>query len=201
MNRGSSILASAAAAAVAFPATALGLHLPLLLDAGLAAAVFGGVYLVARSPGRGSSLDDESVIEARNQTGRGLIEDGAEALERLRRVGRTLQDAPMRGQVERLTRTADKVLRDVRADPSRAMGVRRLLTFYLPNAASLAEGWQALERRSVPGERAEQTRKTMIALNEAFARYADDLTEPQMQTLDLDLKVLNDALKSDLEKT
>jgi hypothetical protein len=202
MSRGTAILISAAAAAVAFPAAALGLHLPLWLDGGLSAAVFGGLYLVVRRPAAGSGLDDDSVIEARNQTGRGLLEDGTAALDRLRRSGKMIQDAPMRGQVERLCRTADKVIQGVRTDPGKAMAVRRLLTFYLPNAASLSEGWQALEQRTTPGgDRAEQTRKTMLALNDAFSQYADDLTQPQMQTLDLDLKVLNDALKSDLEKT
>ena len=202
MNRSMAILLSAAVGALVFPASALGLHLPLWLDAGLTAAAFAGVYLTVRRPSNVEGVDEDLVIEARNQTGRGLVEDGAEALERLRKAGKAIKDAPMRGQVDSLCRTADKVMRDVRSDPSRAMAVRRLLTFYLPNAASLTEGWQTLEQRSTPpGDRAEQTRKTMLALNEAFSKFADDLTAPQMQTLDLDLKMLNDALKSDLEKT
>jgi len=44
-----------------------------------------------------------------------------------------------------------------------------------------------------------QTGPTLRALNEAFSRFSDDLMEPQMQTLDIDLKVVNDALKSDLD--
>jgi hypothetical protein len=81
------------------------------------------------------------------------------------------------------------------------MAVRRLLNFYLPNAASVAEGWRALENKSEPSpERVRETRETMAQLNDAFTRFADDLHEPQMQTLDLDLKVLNDALKQDLER-
>jgi hypothetical protein len=106
----------------------------------------------------------------------------------------------MRGQITALATTGDKVLKDVREDPSKAMAVRRLLTFYLPTAASLAEGWRALEERRTPApDRALQTRQTMMALNEAFSQFADNLSAPQMQTLDLDLKVLNDALKNDLD--
>ena len=48
-------------------------------------------------------------------------------------------------------------------------------------------------------ERIDQTRSTMHALGQAFAKFADDVAEPQLQELDLDLKVLNDALKADLE--
>jgi hypothetical protein len=82
------------------------------------------------------------------------------------------------------------------------MAVRRLLTFYLPNAASLAEGWLALEGKASPSpERMAQCGQTLRALNEAFAKFSDDLVEPQMQDLDIDLKVVNDALKADVEKT
>ena len=42
-------------------------------------------------------------------------------------------------------------------------------------------------------------RETMAGLNDAFTRFADELHEPQLQTLDLDLKVLNDALRHDLQ--
>ena len=77
-----------------------------------------------------------------------------------------------------------------------------MLTFYLPNAASLAEGWRTLETRSSPSpERIAQTRETMQALGDAFGKFADQAVAPQLQALDLDLKVLNDALKADLEKT
>jgi hypothetical protein len=46
-----------------------------------------------------------------------------------------------------------------------------------------------------------QTGATLRTLNEAFAKFSDDMVEPQMQTLDIDLKVVNDALRADLEKT
>jgi 5-bromo-4-chloroindolyl phosphate hydrolysis protein len=113
-----------------------------------------------------------------------------------------IKDPAVRGQVDGLVRTGSKVLANLRTDPSRAMAVRRLLTFYLPNAASIAEGWVALEGRATPSpERMAQTGATLRSLNEAFAKFSDDMVEPQMQTLDIDLKVVNDALKADLEKT
>jgi hypothetical protein len=59
----------------------------------------------------------------------------------------------------------------------------------------------ALENKSEPSpDRVQQTRETMAQLNDAFTRFADELHEPQLQTLDLDLKVLNDALRHDLEQ-
>jgi hypothetical protein len=152
-----------------------------------------------------------------------LLTDALAALGRLQAAAKAIHDPAMRAQVQSLAATGDKVVKGVKANPERAMAVRRLLTFYLPNAASLAEGWRALEDRARPTDervtqtrdtmlaqnqafsqfaddlvRVTQTRDTMLALNQAFSQFADDLVEPQLQTLDLDLKVLNDALHADL---
>jgi hypothetical protein len=199
--RGTPTLIAGLVAAAMLPILALAFRLPLWLAAAIAIGVFFGVQaLMARGEGGG---DDgaEPLDEAQMATADALLAEGRDALERLRTAGRSLRDKPMRAEVERLSLTADRILRDVRADPSKAMSVRRLMTFYLPNAASLAEGWRALEGRALPSsERERQTRETMTALNEAFDRFGDQLVQPQVQTLDLDLKVLNDALKTDLER-
>jgi 5-bromo-4-chloroindolyl phosphate hydrolysis protein len=201
LSRGTAILLAALAAAVVMPAGAIGLHLPLWLDLALSGGAFGGGYLLLRS-GKPEALDEEALSEAQSQTARGLIPDAAAALDRMKRALAQIKDPAVRGQVDSLVRTGQKVVGDVRANPSRAMAVRRLLTFYLPNAASIAEGWVALEHKASPSpERMTQTGATLKSLNAAFAKFSDELVEPQMQTLDIDLKVVNDALKADLEKT
>ena len=82
------------------------------------------------------------------------------------------------------------------------MAVRRFLTFYLPNAAGITEGWQTLERNANPAaERVAQTREVMKALGDAFQKFASQADTPELEELDLNLKVVKDALKSDLEKT
>lgn len=200
-GRGSSTLLAGGAAAVALPALALGAHLPLPIAGAVAAAVFAGVWLLAPGP-TARTLDVDALTETQDDTARALIADAQGSLARLRAAGAGVRDAQMKAGVEKLQATADRVLSDLRASPDRVMAVRRLLTFYLPNAASLAEGWRALEQTARPSlERVAQTRSTMAALDDAFTRYADDMQAPQLQTLDLDLKVLNDALKADLEKT
>ena len=200
MGRGTSILVAGLGAALALPLLGLGLKLPIWLAAVIAAGVFAGLWLVLKPGGAGQGFSDEAVLDARSDTARDLLADGAAAAARLQKAARAIKDGPMRTEVDKLTATADRVLKEVRGDPDRAMAVRRLLTFYIPNAASLAEGWLALESRTSPSpQRVDQTRKTMQALSQAFDKFADDVAEPQLQTLDLDLKVLNDALKSDLE--
>ena len=201
LSRGTAILLAALAAAAVMPAAAVGLHLPLWLDLGLSGGTFAGGFLLLRS-GKQDTLDADMLTDARNQTALGLVRDGQAALDRMKKALTQIKDPAVRGQVDSLARTGQKVVSDVRADSSRAMAVRRLLTFYLPNAASIAEGWVALEGRATPSpERMAQTGATLRALNEAFAKFSDNMVEPQMQTLDIDLKVVNDALKADLENT
>lgn len=203
MRRGTSTLLAAVAAALTLPLLALGLNLPWWLALLVAVAVFGGVWLMLKpAGGLGVGLSDASLLEARSDTAQGLLREAADAIERLRKVRREIKDAPMRTEIARLLEVGDKVVREVREDPNRAMAVRRLLTFYLPNAASVADGWRTLETRATPSaERMTQTREVMGGLSQAFAKYADDVAEPELQTLDLDLKVLKDALKADLSNT
>lgn len=198
-----------AAAAIAGVAAAL-LPPPLVLAAGIPAwvavmiafAVFVALFLLLKprsrpAPGR---LDAGAISDHRRGTAGDLVREGEAALERLRAAPRRIHDQLMREEIRLLTMKADRVLREVRHDPDKVMAVRRLLTFYLPNAASVAEGWRALENKSEPSpERVRETRQTMAQLNDAFTRFADELHEPQLQTLDLDLKVLNDALRQDLD--
>jgi len=203
MGRGASTLLAAVAAALTLPLLALVLNLPWWLSLTVALAVFGGVWLVAKPGSRlGHGLTDEAVLDARSATAQGLLLEASSALDRLRKVRREIQDAPMRAEIDHLLEVGNKVIREVREDPGRAMAVRRLLTFYLPNAASVADGWRTLEARAVPSStRMTQAREVMGGLSQAFAKYADDVAEPELQTLDLDLKVLKDALKADLSNT
>jgi len=199
MERGTSIFVAGLAAAVALPVCVFALGLPLWLGVAIAAGVFFGLTLALRSSGFGLNVD--ALEEAQSDTTRGLITDGGAALDRLKRTVPAIQDASMRKSVQGLCGTADKILANIRTDPVRVMAVRRFLTFYLPNAASIAEGWQTLERNaSLSPERVAQTRDVMGALGDAFKKFASDADAPELQELDLNLKVVKDSLKADLEK-
>src|SRR5262249_18487197 len=140
MERGTSTLLAGVAAAIALPGSVLLLGLPLWLGAVIAAGVFLGLHLPLRPSGLGLKLDD--MAEAQSQPARSLLAEGGAALERLNSAERLIKDASMRAAVGTLCSTAGGILDHVKAEPERVMAVRRLLTFYLPNAAALAEGWQ-----------------------------------------------------------
>ena len=203
MSAGTAAAVAGAVAAAIPPILVLGFGQPAWLALCIAfVALVVLWFLLKPDANRGSGrLDEGEIAQGRRSTAAQLLREGDEALERLRAAPRLIHDQLMREEIRLLTMKADRVLRDVRGDPDKVMAVRRMLTFYLPNAASVAEGWRALEGKAEPSpERVRQTRETMAGLNDAFTQFADELHEPRMQTLDLDLKVLNDALKQDLEK-
>lgn len=204
MNNGTDTLVAGIVAAVLLPVLALGVKMGLFPAALVSIAIFFALRALlgrtAPSPRAIEGPDPAPMAEAQEDNARALIEEGRAALARLRAAGRNLADKDLNADARRLYHTSDRLLKDIEADPARAMSVRRFITFYLPNAASVAEGWRQLEGRALPApERLAQTRETFGALNEAAERYANALVQPQVQTLDLDLKVLKDALKHDLE--
>ena len=200
LGSGQAAVLAATVTALIPPVLVLGFDQPAGLALGLAfgvgGALFGVLGLGRRGGGRGPAQD------GRAETARELIAEGQAALERLRRTGRAVRDELMREEIKLLAMKAERVIREAQADPSCAMQVRRLFTFYLPNAASVAEGWRVLENKPQPEPvLSAQTRETVANLNDAFSRFAEEMHEPKLQTLDLDLRVLNNALKQDLEET
>jgi hypothetical protein len=201
LNSGAAAVLAGAVAAVTPPLLVLGFDQPIGLGLGLGFGLGGalfGLLGLGRSAGEPRG---EALPEARASTARALVAEGQAAVDQLRRTSRLVRDELMREEIKLLAMKADRVIRAAREDPACVMQVRRLFTFYLPNAASVAEGWRALETKHEPEPALEaQTRETMASLNDAFSRFADEMHEPRMQTLDLDLKVLNSALKQDLEE-
>jgi hypothetical protein len=200
MDRGTSTLIAGLAGALSFPVLALVLNLPLWLCLVISLGVFGGLTLALRPSGFGLNMD--AMMEAQSDTVRGLVSDGTAALDRIRRIAPAIQDTTMRSQILQLANTSSQIISHVRDDSARAMAVRRYLTFYLPNAAQIAEGWQTLEANAgSPPERKAQAREVMKALNDAATKYASDADQPELDALDLSLKVVKDSLVTDLEKT
>jgi 5-bromo-4-chloroindolyl phosphate hydrolysis protein len=199
MEQGTSTFMAGLAAAVVLPVCVLVLGLPLWLGAVVAAGIFVGLHLALRSRGFGLKLDD--MAEARSETVRALIDDGRAALERLASAAKSIRDAGVRAVAQSLVKTATDIIGHVEEQPERAMAVRRFLTFYLPNAAAIAQGWCTLEGNAQPSaERMTQTREVLTALKDAFAKFENQADAPELEELDLSLKVMKDSLKAELEK-
>jgi hypothetical protein len=87
----------------------------------------------------------------------------------------------------------------IERDPMRLDRVRRLLTYYLPRAADLAAAYAALEQSLAPdAARMAATAELIDRLDVAFTRYAANLQDADLDTLDIELKLLKRSLDEDL---
>lgn len=186
------------AAAVLLPLLTL-LGLPFIIAAIIAAIAFVGLVLLLRPRGLFEGVDVKAFGRDKVAFAADLLKEAAPAADRLGAAAGGIADRTVKEKVRHLEQIARDVFGKVEADPGSAAGIRRFLSYYLPRAAELAEGYAALEDKHAP----DATRRNEVAqvigkLEDAFVHYADTLVDHQLGSLDIDLKLIQSSLKEDL---
>lgn len=176
--------------------------LPIWLAAGIGAMAFWFFSKKGDKAREGAPrIDAARIARSRDAATRKVLDEATVELKRLLTAGRAMEDSAARGAVGRLGRTASDVVREIEAEPGKLMRAQRLLTYYLPRAADIAEAYAELERQRTPDlDRQKRTHDMLIKLEDAFQHYADTLKSEDMADLDVDLRLLESALKRDLER-
>ncbi|TJW67197.1 MAG: 5-bromo-4-chloroindolyl phosphate hydrolase, partial [Mesorhizobium sp.] len=105
----------------------------------------------------------------------------------------------MKAKVKNLSDIAADVISRVEAKPASAPSVRRFLTYYVPQAAEVAEGYATLAKRRAPSQvRLSKVGAVITKLQDAFVHYADSLADSELGTLDVDLRLIQESLKEDI---
>jgi hypothetical protein len=99
-------------------------------------------------------------------------------------------------QVADIAVRARALVRRVMEDPGRLDPVLRAFTYYLPAAADLAEDRARLSEAAGTA-RLNEIDATLARLAEAFAGFERAALEPDLRDVDIDLRLLDQALKSD----
>ncbi|TIV58266.1 MAG: 5-bromo-4-chloroindolyl phosphate hydrolase, partial [Mesorhizobium sp.] len=93
----------------------------------------------------------------------------------------SIADKDMKAKVKNLSDIAADVISKVEAKPASAPSVRRFLTYYLPQAAEVAEGYATLADRRAPSkERLSKVGAVIAKLQDAFVHYADSLADSEL---------------------
>ena len=129
---------------------------------------------------------------------RDILSDAQAQLDRLQGLSRETSAVAIRQKLDHLHAIAAGVVRDVEQKPRRVNNVRRLLTYYLPAAVRLADGYRVLEGSNAPDrERVRATAEMIGRLDEVFGRYADRLSEDEVEGLDVELKLLENSIRDE----
>lgn len=194
------IVAGLASAAV-IPVLTFGLDVPILIAGVIGVIVFAGLVFLLAPRRLFDGLDEKALGRGRMEFVRELMASAVPAAERLEAASERISDRDTARRVRHLAEIAADVFARVEASPESAGAVRRFLSYYLPRAAELAEGFAAVEAKRAPDSRQLQdVGGVLVKLEDAFVHYADSLVDEQLEGLNTDLRLIQASLKEDLER-
>ncbi|RAZ88483.1 5-bromo-4-chloroindolyl phosphate hydrolase [Mesorhizobium hawassense] len=174
-------------------------HFPFLVSAVISVLVFTGLIFVLAPRQLFEGLDLRSIGGGQVAFARELLAQAQPAADRLTAAAGSIADKDMKAKVKNLSDIAADVISKVEAKPASAASVRRFLTYYVPQAAEVAEGYATLANRRAPSQQRLATVGAVITkLQDAFVHYADSQADSELGTLDVDLRLIQESLKEDI---
>lgn len=180
------------------PIASFGLGLPLWVSLPGAVLVFLGMRLALAPRRLFEGLDPSAMDSGGRELAAEILTGAHRDLDRLRDAARAVSSPEIRRHLDHLHGIAAGVTREVERKPSRLSGVRRLLTYYLAAAVRLGEGYRVLESAHHPdAARLAATGEMIARLDSVFGRHADRLNAVEVEGLDVELKLLTDAIRAE----
>lgn len=122
-------------------------------------------------------------------------------LDALGTLNARIPDAALSAQIDRMEKAGASILREVRAHPEKARGIRKFVTYYLPTAVKILTAYADLSASGAGGENAksltaevEQNAGTIAA---AFEAQLDALFAGEVLDVSSDIAVLEGMLGGD----
>ena len=176
--------------ALLFPLYRVG-HFVIVLAA--SAAVYGIARLFCKDV-------VEEVPEEPKTTGKldKMVSEGQDALEEMRRLNDSIQDAAISAQIDRLEQVSGKIFRQVQKDPTQLPQIRKFMSYYLPTTLKLLRAYDDMSHQGVQGENItgtmERVRGMMGTIVTAFERQLDSLFGDQALDISTDITVLDNMM-------
>jgi 5-bromo-4-chloroindolyl phosphate hydrolysis protein len=195
---GSADILAGVAGGLFAPIATFGFGLPLWTSIPGAVLVFLGVRLAASPRSLFEGFRFGEADQASLELARDVLADAQAQADRLAETAHQLKSVDIRRRLEHLNAIATRVIAEVEQKPRRVNNVRRLLTYYLPATLRLAEGYRILESSNAPDrERLDKTGAMIARLDDVFASHADRLSADDVDGLDIELRLLEDSLRTE----
>ena len=193
----------------------MGLYVPAAVGLGLLAGGFSGVILrwlsdlFARldrpAPARPAKietprLDAQGLNDARAQLVQKVLDDATADLRRLEAASAKLSDAETRTMAQRLVAAGGRLSAAVAAAPDKLAVAQRAFTYHLPKAVYLAETLSALDAAGADDKRRTAARHVLARMENLFEKTALDLANVDAREMDVELRLISQALDEDLDK-
>lgn len=199
-NDGNWIVAGIAAA-ILLPLLSIVFGMNFIVAGGISLIVFFALVLLLAPKKLFEGIDVKSIGSGRVAFARDLLIEAQPFGQRLLEAASDIRDKEVAVRVGHLASIATDVFARVEANPENAPTVKRFLSYYIPRAAEMAEGFAVLEAKRAPDAgKLEEMRGILVKLDDAFVHYSDSLVDDKLGELDTDLRLLQASLKEDIRK-
>ena len=127
-----------------------------------------------------------------------MVSEGQGALEEMRRLNDSIQDAAISAQIDRLEQVSGKIFRQVQKDPTQLPQIRKFMSYYLPTTLKLLRAYDDMSHQGVQGENItgtmERVRGMMGTIVTAFERQLDSLFGDEALDISTDITVLDNMM-------
>lgn len=192
MKHSEIISAAVGGAFFAVPYLALGVTLAPSLAIG--AAAFAAGELVFRT----------NVVESLKETNFSLYETLENAKKENKHILDSipkLEDEDLKKTLNEINTTVDKIIKTIEKDPTKEKNVKNFFDYYLPVTIKLVDRYDEIENQKINSSDSKKfydnTKKTIIEINDVFKKFLNNLYQSDMIDTDVEIKVLNSMLKSD----
>ncbi|MFZ4601612.1 MAG: 5-bromo-4-chloroindolyl phosphate hydrolysis family protein [Caulobacterales bacterium] len=194
----------------------LGVYVPAAVGAGILAALFASAILSwvgdilarlaqpsAPAPARIETprLDVEGLAVPRAEFVRKVLDEATADLRRLDGAAAKLLDPPTRMIAQRLVQAGTRLTQAVATAPDKFAVAQRAFTYHLPKAVYLAETLGALDAAGADEKRRTAARHVLARMENLFEKTALDLANVDAREMDVELRLINQALDEDLDRT
>ncbi|NRP85529.1 hypothetical protein GFPCMMHI_01427 [Ensifer adhaerens] len=186
-------------AAIVVPVLSFYAGMPIWIAAVIGLLVFVGLIFALAPRGLFEGLDAKAIGRGRLEFARDLLNSATPAARRLEASAAQIASKETAKRVRHLAEIAADVFAKVEANPESAGTVRRFLSYYLPRAAEVAEGFAVIEAKRQPdATRLQEVDLVLTKLEDAFVHYSDSLVDDRLDTLDTELRLIQASLKEDI---
>ena len=128
------------------------------------------------------------------ENARAIIREGREYIQTIHQYNDDIPGVEMSEKLYRLESTMDRIVEQVRQNPSSAPELRKLMSYYLPTTVKLLKAYKELDKQTVSGENITNTKQeiedALDTINDAFENLLDSLFQNMAWDVSSDISVM-----------
>ena len=166
----------------------------------LSAAAGAGLFVLGRRAFPYRVIEVERGPQSGNAEVDALIREARAQLEQIAAANEAIAEPELSAQIEDIEATCRRILALLEEQPNMLSSLRTFLRYYLPATLKLLDARARLENEVQQGQNAQiatRIREAMAAVQTAFHKQLDALSEYRFINLESEMDVLSDMLESD----